>query len=674
MYDQTDDGQPIDLSGLPDGTYILRGIVDPEHVLYESRTGNDITDTVLTITGTTVAVGAQTHPRVPLPSVAITAPQAGARVSGAVTVAAGVSATAPARVRRVQFLLDGAPLGSPITQAPYRTTWHTAGSSAGLHHLSARVTDSHGIMNTARPIGVRVVLRLGGLLVERNVARTATTAVTTRRFSTSRRGELLLAFAGADGPQGQHVTVSGAGLSWTRLRRANGEPGDAEIWKARATGRLHGATVTERAATPGYHVRLNVLALVGASGTGATAASSSSSAAPHATYVASRANSIGFAVGNDYDRATTPVPGRHQVLISDLIDTATGDTYWTQASTTGASASGASVTLDDTAPTGDRTNFAVVEVFAKTAAATSAAAPAVTLVNPTGREILSGTVPVAARATGPSPIRAVAFRLDGHLLDRVGAAPFAIRWNTTRTPDGRHALTAHLVDESGRTSETRMTVFVRNPAPPMTCFVVQQHVTASGRGTVVTRRLGTAVAGELLVAMVSATGPAGQHVRVHGGGLAWQPVARANARAGDAEVWEAYAPRVSAGIRIHAVPAVNGYQQLLTVVALEGVTGVGAVTARSGGGSRAHARLRTTGPAASLVFAVGTSHSRYVAISPDLPVGQIFAGRTAAHHALLWSQYTNQAISPAGSRVMMTARIPRGAWNFVAVEAVGDED
>ena len=32
-YDQTDPGQPIDLTGVPDGTYILHGMVDPQHLL-----------------------------------------------------------------------------------------------------------------------------------------------------------------------------------------------------------------------------------------------------------------------------------------------------------------------------------------------------------------------------------------------------------------------------------------------------------------------------------------------------------------------------------------------------------------------------------------------------------------------------------------------------------------
>ena len=36
QYDQTDAGQPIDLTGVADGTYILHAVVDPNHVLTES--------------------------------------------------------------------------------------------------------------------------------------------------------------------------------------------------------------------------------------------------------------------------------------------------------------------------------------------------------------------------------------------------------------------------------------------------------------------------------------------------------------------------------------------------------------------------------------------------------------------------------------------------------------
>src|SRR5438552_3885293 len=71
QYDQTDAGQPISLAGIPDGTYILRATVDPEHVLREVTTANDVTDTTLTITGDQVDVVSQKVTKVPLPRVRV---------------------------------------------------------------------------------------------------------------------------------------------------------------------------------------------------------------------------------------------------------------------------------------------------------------------------------------------------------------------------------------------------------------------------------------------------------------------------------------------------------------------------------------------------------------------------------------------------------------------------
>jgi hypothetical protein len=73
-----------------------------------------------------------------------------------------------------------------------------------------------------------------------------------------------------------------------------------------------------------------------------------------------------------------------------------------------------------------------------------------------------------------------------------------------------------------------------------------------------------------------------------------------------------------------------------------------------------------------LVFAVGASG---VARHPALPNGQVFAARSVDRSAgsTFWSQYTNQAVAPAGTSVTMRALRPTaGPWNYVAVEAVGE--
>jgi hypothetical protein len=89
------------------------------------------------------------------PTVAITAPAGGATVSGAgVTVTA--SASDNVSVASVQFLLDGAPLGAPVTSAPHTIVWDTTTAGNGAHTLSARARDGAGNVGTAGAVTVTV--------------------------------------------------------------------------------------------------------------------------------------------------------------------------------------------------------------------------------------------------------------------------------------------------------------------------------------------------------------------------------------------------------------------------------------------------------------------------------------------------------------------------------------
>ncbi|MBN9520556.1 DUF4082 domain-containing protein [bacterium] len=81
------------------------------------------------------------------PSVAITSPTGGSTVSGTTTVTA--SASDNVGVTSVQFLLDGANLGSQDTAAPYSVSWNTATASNGSHTLSAVARDAAGNTATA---------------------------------------------------------------------------------------------------------------------------------------------------------------------------------------------------------------------------------------------------------------------------------------------------------------------------------------------------------------------------------------------------------------------------------------------------------------------------------------------------------------------------------------------
>jgi hypothetical protein len=84
----------------------------------------------------------------------ITSPVPGATVSGTVTVVA--TATASDAITGVQFLLDGANLGSKVTSSPYSISWDTTKTSNGSHVLSAQVSDQAGKTAISSNVNVTV--------------------------------------------------------------------------------------------------------------------------------------------------------------------------------------------------------------------------------------------------------------------------------------------------------------------------------------------------------------------------------------------------------------------------------------------------------------------------------------------------------------------------------------
>jgi chitodextrinase len=79
------------------------------------------------------------------PTVNVTAPAAGATVSGTTVISANASDNVG--VKNVQFKLDGTLLGSQLTTAPYGVSWDTTKVANGSHTLTAIAADAAG--NTA---------------------------------------------------------------------------------------------------------------------------------------------------------------------------------------------------------------------------------------------------------------------------------------------------------------------------------------------------------------------------------------------------------------------------------------------------------------------------------------------------------------------------------------------
>ena len=188
-------------------------------------------------------------------------------------------------------------------------------------------------------------------------------------LTTSKPGEMLLAFVASDGPNaGSSQTikaVSGGGLTWTLRGRANGQAGTAEIWQAVAPTVLTNVKITATRATGSYQGAITVAAFIGAdtAANGAVASSSAASGAPSVSLVTTRSNSWVWGVGEDWDKATARTVGPGQTLVDQFLSPS-GDTFWTQRQTAPTPAAGTTVAVSDTAPTADRWDLAIVEVLA----------------------------------------------------------------------------------------------------------------------------------------------------------------------------------------------------------------------------------------------------------------------------------------------------------------------
>jgi hypothetical protein len=301
------------------------------------------------------------------PQVRVSEPLAGATVSGIIQI--GAIASDDTGVTRVQFKVDGQPLGAPVTSPPFATAWDTRGAAQGQHTLTAEAFDAAG--NTAASTGVVVTVdnsgpAPGAITIDKSVFKHGTGTLVSPALTTAAAGEQLLAFVAYDGPvavASQRATVTGGGLTWTLVKRSDSQGGVSEIWSASAPTLLSGATITATPLKAGYDGMLHLMAFRGAQAPGVAGAAGAPSGAPDIYLPGVRAGSWVFAVGNDWDRAVARTPVSGQVLQHQWVDTGAGDTFWVQSTAAPSTALGL-VTIHDTAPATDQFNYAAVELVA----------------------------------------------------------------------------------------------------------------------------------------------------------------------------------------------------------------------------------------------------------------------------------------------------------------------
>src|SRR4051812_31054543 len=253
------------------------------------------------------------------PTVSLASP--GATVSGNVPLTA--TATDNVGVAGVKFFDGATQIGSEITSGAFATIWNSTTVPDGSSHtLTAVARDAAGNTRTSNAVTVTVNNAPppppppppppSALTLAANVSVDGAGPITTAGISVA-PGTVLVALASSDGPSAgtntQSLTISGGGLSWTRLQRAVVQRGDAEIWTATAGSSIASLAVTstQAVATVGgvaVNQALTVLGFTGSTGVGASNKASGASGAPRVSLATQSAGSLVYGVGVDFDHAT----------------------------------------------------------------------------------------------------------------------------------------------------------------------------------------------------------------------------------------------------------------------------------------------------------------------------------------------------------------------------------
>ena len=107
--------------------------------------------------GEVMAMAAAAAADTTAPTVSLTGPANGARVSGTVNLAATAADNAGGSgVVGVQFMVDGVAVGTEDPSSPYGVSWNTATVSNGSHTVRARARDAAGNIRTSSPVSITV--------------------------------------------------------------------------------------------------------------------------------------------------------------------------------------------------------------------------------------------------------------------------------------------------------------------------------------------------------------------------------------------------------------------------------------------------------------------------------------------------------------------------------------
>jgi hypothetical protein len=349
------------------GAYTFSGVANGSYTVTPTNAGFTFTPTsqAVIVNGANVTV----------PAFASTAPTF--TVSGTISGAGGNAATVTltsgtTTVATVTSTAAGAYTFSSVVNGSYTVTPTKAGFTFTPTSQVVTVNGANvANVNFTSTVVTTSALSTDAIVFKDNSSRATT--IVTAAFSTTSTNELLLAFVSADAPTtGTNTTVSGmtgAGLTWTLVRRTNVQRGTAEIWRAFAAAALTNVSVTATLSssqpasmTVVTFKGVDTTGTNGAGAVGATGTGNAATGAPTANLVTTRNNSWVFGVGDDWDGASARTAGANQTLVHQL-QLLLLDTFWVQRQNATTPLAGTTVTINDTAPTNHRYNLTLVEIL-----------------------------------------------------------------------------------------------------------------------------------------------------------------------------------------------------------------------------------------------------------------------------------------------------------------------
>jgi RHS repeat-associated protein len=194
---------------------------------------------------------------------------------------------------------------------------------------------------------------------------------TTPPLTTRSPGDVLVALVAANGPVGQSVSVTGAGLTWSPIQRENANEGDVEIWTATAPSTLSGATITSTPAFFGYDLYMTVEAFTGAVAVGTSSIAASTTAestggVANVSLTTTGSNSLVYGVGLDVSTSNAVLIGSGESG-NTYSPQHIGETGWFQHLDSPVAAPTSIVDVTDSGVGSDTWSVAAVEIVANPA-------------------------------------------------------------------------------------------------------------------------------------------------------------------------------------------------------------------------------------------------------------------------------------------------------------------